>query len=313
VNALLAAVVPVFGIMLLGYTAARLNWFDQAANRGLSLFVFNFAIPPLLFRSLAQSELPAKLPWGFLLSYFLVAFSILALAYWSTRRYSSRDHHGASICAMSACFGNSVLMGIPLTLTAFGEQSSVPLFMLIALQSPLLMPTMTIALELSRGQPGQIVWNTLRGLFSNPVIVALLLGFAWNLLALPLPSSIEALARLLGQAAAPCALFATGAALSQYRIAGNLAESLWLVSLKIIVQPVAVWLLAHYVFGVPPLWTAVAVLIAALPTGVNAYLFAQRYKIGIATATTTIFLSTALSLLTLPVVLWLFSGVRQLQ
>ena len=310
-NALLVAVIPVFGIMLLGYAAARLDWFDQNANRGLSLFVFNFAIPPLLFRNLAQSNLPAHPPWGYLLSYFLVAFGLFVLAYWSTRRYSGRDHQGASICAMSACFGNSVLLGIPLALTAFGEQASVPLFLLVALQSPLLAPTITIALELGRGNPSQIVLNTLRGLFSNPVIVALLLGFTWNLLTLPLPGPVEELARLLGQAAAPCALFATGAALSQYRIVGNLAESLWLVGLKIIIQPLLVWLLASQVFQLPPLWTAVAVLIAALPTGVNAYIFAQRYRIGIATATTTIFLSTALSLLTLPLVLWLLAKSLQ--
>ena len=310
-NALLGAVIPVFGVMLLGYAAARLNWFDQAANRGLSLFVFNFAIPPLLFRSLAQSQLPPQLPWGYLLSYFLVAFGLFALGYWGTRRYSRRTHQGASICAMNACFGNTVLLGIPLALSAFGEQASVPLFLLIALQSPLLMPTMTLALELERGKPWQIALNTLWGVFSNPVIIALLLGFGWNLLALPLSGPIEALAQLLGQAAAPCALFATGAALSQYRIAGNLAESLWLVGLKIIIQPLLVWLLAAQVFQLPPLWTAVAVLIAALPTGVNVYIFAQRYKTGIATATTTIFLSTALSLLTLPVVLWLLSKPLQ--
>ena len=310
---MLAIITPVFGVMLLGFIAARLKWFDDTANRGLSLFVFNFAIPPMLFRNLSQADLPAHLPWGYLLSYFLVAFSLFGLSYWSTRRYAGRHHQGASICALSACYGNSVLMGIPLTLTAFGEQATVPLFLLLAMQSPLLMPTVTVALELGRGKPLQVAVSALRGLFSNPIIVALLLGFTWNLLSLPVPAPVNELTRLLGQAATPCALFATGAALSQYRIAGNLAESLWLVSVKIILQPLLVWLLAAYVFQLPPLWTAVAVLIAALPTGVNAYLFAQRYKVGIATATTTIFLSTTLSLLTLPVVLWLLGATTPLQ
>ena len=312
-NTLLAIVTPVFGVMLLGFIAAKIGWFDLAANRSLSIFVFNFAIPPLLFRNLAQAQLPAQLPWGYLLSYFLVAFGLFGLAYWSTRNYAERTHQGASICALSACYGNSVLMGIPLTLTAFGEQASVPLFLLLALQSPLLMPTVTVALELGRGNPLQVALNALRGLLTNPVIVALLLGFIWNLLVLSVPGPVNELARLLSQAATPCALFATGAALNQYRIAGNLAESLGLVSLKIVLQPLLVWLLASQVFQLPPLWTAVAVLIAALPTGVNAYLFAQRYNIGIATATTTIFLSTALSMLTLPVVLWLLGATRSLQ
>ena len=220
---MLAIITPVFGVMLLGFIAARLKWFDDTANRGLSLFVFNFAIPPMLFRNLSQADLPAHLPWGYLLSYFLVAFSMFGLSYWSTRRYAGRHHQGASICALSACYGNSVLMGIPLTLTAFGEQATVPLFLLLAMQSPLLMPTVTVALELGRGKPLQVAVSALRGLFSNPVIVALLLGFTWNLLSLPVPAPVNELTRLLGQAATPCALFATGAALSQYRIAGNLA------------------------------------------------------------------------------------------
>ena len=67
-------ILPVFGTLALGYGAARLNLFDEAANRGLSVFVFNFALPLMLFRAIAQVELPESLPWGYLLSYFIGAF-----------------------------------------------------------------------------------------------------------------------------------------------------------------------------------------------------------------------------------------------
>lgn len=59
------------------------------------------------------------------------------------------------------------------------------------------------------------------------------------------------------------------------------------------------------VFSLSPHWTFVAVLLAAQPTGVNAYLFAERYSSAQALATTTVFLSTAFSLLALPVLLYL--------
>ena len=170
------------------------------------------------------------------------------------------------------------------------------------------MPTVTVLLELGRGRSGglwRIPLQVLRGLFSNPVIVGMLLGLGFNLLHLSIPTPLDNLAKTLGQAATPCALFAMGAALSRYRVAGNLPESLTLVGLKTLLHPLLVWLLATFVFTLPPLWTGVAVLIAALPTGVNAFLFAQRYEVGVATATTTIFISTGFSLLSLSLILLL--------
>jgi predicted permease len=133
----------------------------------------------------------------------------------------------------------------------------------------------------------------------------LLLGVLCNLLQLQLPAAIDKIAQIMGQAALPCALFAMGASLSQYRIAGNFAESLTLVGLKLFLHPLLTWLLARFVFELPPLWTHTLVILAALPTGVNTYLFAQRYSVGIGTSTTTIFISTALSMLSLSFILFL--------
>jgi uncharacterized protein (DUF1015 family) len=70
-------------------------------------------------------------------------------------------------------------------------------------------------------------------------------------------------------------------------------------------HPLLTWLLAGLVFQLPPLWTHTLVILAALPTGVNTYLFAQRYGIGVVTSTTTIFISTALSMLSLSLILFL--------
>jgi hypothetical protein len=52
-----------------------------------------------------------------------------------------------------------------------------------------------------------------------------------------------------------------------------------LVALKTALHPALVWLLATRVFDLPASWTAVAVTLAALPTGINTYLFAQRYQV----------------------------------
>ena len=133
-------------------------------------------------------------------------------------------------------------------------------------------------------------------------------GLVVAALSLPLPKPVDDITRLLGTAAAPCALFAMGAALPQYRIAGNVLESSLVTILKLAVHPLLVWLLATYVFTVDPLHLQVAVLLAATPVGANVYLLAARYNVGTATATTSVFLTTAASLITLSVVLLLITA-----
>jgi hypothetical protein len=71
-----------------------------------------------------------------------------------------------------------------------------------------------------------------------------------------------------------------GASLRAYRIAGALQPALVMVALKLVVCPLAVWALATLVFEMPPLWAKVAIVLAAMPVGVNVYLFAARYDAG---------------------------------
>ena len=100
-------------------------------------------------------------------------------------------------------------------------------------------------------------------------------------------------------------IFSLGAALTRCRIAGGLAEPLFAVTIKNVLMPVIVWSLAVHVFELPPLWSRAAILLAAMPTGVNVYLFAARYAAARELATTTVFLSTTFSLLSVSVVLYL--------
>ena len=55
----------------------------------------------------------------------------------------------------------------------------------------------------------------------------------------------------------------------------------------------------------PPVWAGVAVLFAAMPSGINAYLFAERYRTGVALSSGAIAASTALAALSVMLWLWL--------
>jgi malonate transporter and related proteins len=71
-----------------------------------------------------------------------------------------------------------------------------------------------------------------------------------------------------------------------------------------------VYLLAFHVFPMPPVWAAVAVIFAACPSGVNAYLLAQRYRIGVGLSSSTVALSTLFAVATMTGWVWLVSGIK---
>ena len=59
-------VAPIFGVVICGYIAGRVRLLDKAAIRGISIYVFNLAIPLLLFYAMAKMHLPDVLPWSYL-------------------------------------------------------------------------------------------------------------------------------------------------------------------------------------------------------------------------------------------------------
>lgn len=295
-------IAPIFGIVLVGWLAARLRAFDEAATRGLSLFAFNFAIPVMLLRTLARAELPAQPEWELVLAYFAGAGVVFACAAMSAKLLFARAGAAPAIFGISAAFSNTIILGIPIVLRAFGEGAAVPLSLIVAFHSALIFTLTTVVAEIGAG--GEAHWhgtlrNVGRGLASNPILWGIAAGLAINLTGQTLPSALDQFAATLGGAALPAALFALGANLSRFRLGHSLREAALLSVLKIVLQPILVYLLAAHLFGLEAMSLAVAVTIAALPTGINAYLFAARYETAVPEATSTILLSTLVSAVTL--------------
>ena len=110
---LLEAVLPVFGLVAVGYAAVRLRWLAEDAVRGLSLFVFNFALPAMLFRTLARTDLPERMEWAFLFSFYGAALIVFGFGMTVVRRGYRRPLVGQGLAGLSASYSNTVLLGIP--------------------------------------------------------------------------------------------------------------------------------------------------------------------------------------------------------
>ena len=310
-NSVLEITVPVFGIGLLGYAVTRLGWFSAQAGEGLARFVFDFAIPALLLRTFANADLPGDLPLDLLGSYYLPIAFFYLVGMLLARYFYARSFEGQVITGVSFCYGNAVLLGLPLVILTLGDEASLPYFILLSMHALLLFTVTTVMLEYSRHRetsPFNILGKVLLGLLKNPILMGIVAGITLNRLGLPLTGALDTTAGYLQNSVAACSLFALGVSMTKYRIAGQLKQSITVVLAKNIAIPICVYLTCSQVFLLSAHWTFIAVLMAAQPTGVNAYIFAERYNTAQALATTSVFLSTVFSLLTIPVLLYLYQS-----
>jgi predicted permease len=312
-DAMLNVVLPVFGIIFTGYLSRRLNVLGEASAEALNRFVYYIAVPPLLFLATARAPIDVILNWSFIAVYLIGVVATLILAVAGGRWFfGHRDLGALTVHGFASVFSNTVYMGIPLFLAAFGEDGTPPIIVAALVSNLLFLGTAIICMELAQTSDNhwRKLFRDLGGAVAlNPILLPLMLGLLASYRQWWLPPPLENFLDLLAGAAGPTALFAMGLSLYGFPLVRGAAEIGWLVFLKLLVNPLFTWLLVLYVFELDPFWASAAVLIAAIPSGSLVFVIAQRYRVYVQRAAATVVVSTLLSLVTLSLLLaWLGTG-----
>ncbi|MEX0618951.1 MAG: AEC family transporter [Pseudohongiellaceae bacterium] len=302
---------PVLSIATAGYSAARFRLFTSGDCDTLARFTFNVLTPCLLFVSTARSDIGLDEGLKFLAGYYLAALGVYALAVVLGKHWFAYGHKEQSVFAMGSAYSNTTIVGIPIVAQALGEEALVPLFLIISVQNLVLFTVGTITGErehLSTDTVVKTVGKLLRQLMSSPITASLILGLTVNLAGIaiwnPLFDSIE----LLSQAAIPASLFVLGTSLRQYHVRDQVLPAIVMSVMKIVMLPAAVWFTLFVLFNVDPLWATVGVLGSAMPVGISAYVFANRYQCAHAAVAAGSLISALSSIVTISVLLWLLTG-----
>ncbi|WP_088284634.1 AEC family transporter [Ideonella sp. A 288] len=318
----------IFATVAIGWFAGRMRWLGQAGEgtdpaRTMGHAAFFIFVPALLFRTTARLDLGA-MPWATVVAFFVPVMCTM-LAVYAVQRWRRPALPGANLeageraaaapssRAIAAVFGNSVQVGIPVAAALFGEAGLGIHIALVSLHALVLLSVLTALVELDVAraralhEPTASLWRTLgttaRNTIIHPVVLPVLAGLAWNATGWALPGALDETLQLLGTAVAPLCLVLIGMSLAYSHVGGALGGALAISGLKLLLLPALVLAVAHWGFGLAGLPLQVAVMMAALPTGSNALIFAQRYRSQEAETTTAIVLSTLGFVLTAP--LWL--------
>ena len=282
---------PFFALVLCGYLAARGRMLPLDAIPGLNGFVLFFALPCMLYRFGANTPIAQLLDVGVLTTWLLCALLIVGVTVWVSlnRRIGWND---AAFGALVAAFPNSGFMGVPLLVALLGAQAAGPVILTMVVD---MVVTTSLCIALSRLDgadthgAAKALKNALRGVLTNPLPWAILLGALVSVLGWAPPKPVTQTVGLLADAASPVALFTIGAVLARSQMlaaAGHVAAPLLrdylpVALFKLFLHPLLVWLVGAGLIslGVPLSRFAltVVVLTAALPSASNVSLLAERY------------------------------------
>ncbi|MBG6080180.1 putative permease [Rubrivivax gelatinosus] len=301
---ILAVTAPFFALVAAGYAAGRLHLLPESAIPGLNVFVQCFALPAMLLRLAMATPISQLLDPAVLLCWLGAAALVVGLVLAVSWRRAGLKN--AAFGALVATFPNSGFMGVPLLVGLLGPQAAGPTIAVLLIDV-----FVTSSLCIALAQAGDAAGHgtrralalALRGAFGNPLPWATALGALFSVAGLGLPGPVDALVRMLADAATPVALFTVGAVLWR---AGQRAGhgTRWggvaaITAVKLFVHPalVAALALGLIVLGVPlsPEQALVLTLAAALPSASNVPLLAERYRADAGPVARVVMVSTALA------------------
>lgn len=289
--------------MVSGYLAARFKLLPQTASEVLTRFVFVIALPALIFTSLSRISVAEFFNWqyigalgGGMLIMFCLGMLVARIAFPGS--LTTTALHG-----LTAMYSSTAYIGLPLILTIFGDDARAPGIIGAIITGLVFSPLAIVIAEFDRdhksnGNSNRRLWSPLLTVFTRPPIIAVLAGLSISASGIAVPVPVTSFFALLGGAFVPCALFAAGLFIAGCSIRGASAEISWLVVAKLILHPLITWWLAFHVFELNTLYATVAVIQAALPSGVPVFVLAQQYQTFITRSSAVIAISTAISVLT---------------
>jgi len=262
-------ILPVFLVLGAGYFVGRIKYLPDSVADGLNTYAVKLAVPVLLFMAMYRLDLAQAFHIGMLISFY--AGEAVAVGF----------------CAV---FSNTVLIGLPIAQLAFGEGIMTQVFGIIALHASFLYSMGMTTME-------------------YPLMVGIIAGLLMNLSSIELFAQLEQALEMIRTTAIPVALIGIGIALNRYKISSAIPETMMVTVLALGFHPAIAFLLSHYVFELEAIYVQAAVLLAAMPPGMNIYIFANLYNRALGLSASVLVITNFISIFTIPIWLTLIKSL----
>ena len=304
--AVLDLALPFFGIIGLGWFCGTLLDIPEDGLRWMNFFAIYVALPSLFFTLVSQTPFAELSNVGFIAATTLSTYVVYTLAFGVGLVATGGDIRQAAIAALAGSYSNIGYMGPALTLGTLGQGAAAPTALIFMFDNILffsLTPFLMAAGAADAMHPLATARLVVKRIVSSPFIIATLLGVLSSFLQLHPPVAVQKMLGFLQGAAAPAALFVMGVTVALRPLRRVAAELPALMLLKLVAHPLLVWLLLSLTGDFGRVWTFTAVLMAALPPGLNVFVLATQNGVYVERASSAVLLGTIASVVTVTALL----------
>jgi len=303
-------VLPFFGLILLGFVAAKLRKLDDSALGWLNFFIIYISLPALFFKIIGRTPVEQLTRFDFILTSLGGTYTVFELIF-IIGRLRQNTIGDSTLQGLAAAYGNIGYLGPGIAFAAFGEAAALPLALIFAFEN-LVHFTVAPAFMAFDGKekrpPLQLARDVALKIALHPFIIATFAGFVAAFTGFQAPTALQTMIDNLAQAAAPCALFAMGVTLALRPLKRVPAEIPYIVPAKLVALPVIMYLFMSLFGNFPAIWVETAVLLSALPTATNVFVIAQQYSMWQERASATVLITTVVSVLSVSALLYLLKS-----
>ena len=289
-------VLPLFLNIALGYALRCLHMIDETTQKNLNKLVFKVFLPIYVFNNIYTTNIAVAFHPGLValtMGGVLAMFAFLMV--FIPRIEQENAKRGVMVQAIFR--SNFVLFGLPVAVSLCGEANVGPTSLLVGFVVPVFNVLAVICLEAFRGSKPDFR-KILRGIATNPLIIASMLGIIMNLTGLPIPAGIQKSITDLGRIATPLALVSLGAGFQFRRIKGYVRQLIICISARLVLVPLIMLAIAAALgFRAEMLVPVLAVF--GSPVATSSYTMAELMDGDGVLAGSLVVLTTALSILTM--------------
>jgi malonate transporter and related proteins len=311
VLAVASLAMPFFGLIFLGFACGKLVRYPEAGLQWMNFFIVYLALPALYFKLIAPAPLEELTNWPFVAGTTACTAAAFALSFVVGRLISREGVRVATMQGVAGAYSNIGYMGPGLTLAALGQNAIIPTALIFVFDTVLLFTIVPLLMAVGSREPASIVstiWSIVKRIATHPFNIATAVAVLAASYRYVPPGPIDTMLTFLKNAAAPCALFTMGVTVALRPLNRLPADLPVLLTIKMILHPLLVWLVLSTIGGFQREWIFTAVLMAALPPALNVFVLANQYQVYVERASTAILVVTLVSVFTVTGLLYLIAN-----
>ena len=282
----------------IGYVLKRIDFLSEKDINPLNKIVMNILLPCMIFSALYSSDLSLIPKLGILPFVILISSFVTGLVSFVILKKLGYDDKKLWSVLVTVMIANTAFMGYPVNLGIFGHEGFLrAIFCDIATMCIFLILSFVLVIKF-----GGTVKKAIRRIALFPPLWAIVFGLGLNILNVSIGPVLDNTVRYLGNGAIPLIMISLGLSIDL----GGLSRSKSMVAftsvMKLVFFP-AVAFVAVLFLGLSDLQYTVAVVEAAMPSGMLSLVLAITYNLDYQLTSDCILINTVISLITLPVII----------